>query len=724
MKPLQFNFLFVKQTLMQRSFIFMALLLMTVSAKMSAAQSSATYELSNANVDIAVDAGGHLIKLVNVKTGHNYLASAGHDLWKMYYKTSDARELEIPAAKQKAQVRKEGNSIIIYYPSLTGNVALVTSSRQLKVAFTLRAELQDDRVTWTATIKNSEPEPFLQISELWIPMIDGIGNMGKGAEADNLYWPEDGGRKINNPYAKLTGATTARGDANAASANRRGGGFRNAFYRITYPWPASMQWYTLNNGDEGLYIGSHDKSLMTTTLNVMANRDGLVASMVKYPFVKYGETWTSAPTIMRVFTGDWHEGARFYRSWASTWMPKPNPPQWLRHINGWIIPNLKAQNGSRYVGVYADLPRYYRDAHKVGIDLISIYGWMKEGFDNWYPDYTPDPGMGGEAGLKAAIEEIKKDGGHVNLYSQGQLIDPGTEYYRRVGYKQSAKDIWGGEYRETYGGSGSGTLLTIQQNKLFAVACPGAPGWFDQLSKQFDMARYYGVTGVMYDQIAGRPPYICYDTTHNHAKPSLAFGAGKYDELTRLRKLIKDRDPQFAFLNELVVDVFSGIDDITQPVNFGFVPSAESYGELFKYTFPDRIITNRTNQERKRCFGYGFALQWRVDGMMFDTTDPIMAPYLTRLNELRTKYADLLLDGKFVDNEGFTSGNTNLFSYSYLGGNRMAVTLWNDSGAPQKPEINAPGYKLESANWQDSKWEGTDHQIAPGDVAVMIFAKQ
>ena len=54
----------------------------------------------------------------------------------------------------------------------------------------------------------------------------------------------------------------------------------------------------------------------------------------------------------------------------------------------------------------------------------------------------------------------------------------------------------------------------------------------------------------------------------------------------------------------------------------------------------------------------------------------------------------------------------------------MAVTLWNDSGAPQKPEINAPGYKLESANWQDASWKGTDHEIAPGDVAVMVFAKQ
>jgi hypothetical protein len=709
MRSPKFYVFLANRPFVQCAFVFF----LVAMAALPAMAQQATYELSNKNVDLAVDADGRLTKLINVKTGHNYLAASRHELWKMYYKTSDARELEIPFAKQKAQVRKEGNSIIIYYPSLTGNVALVTASRALKVAFTLRADLQDDRISWTATIKNSEKEPHLEISELWLPWIAGIGDMGKGRAADQLYWPEDGGRKITDPYTKLIGPATE-------SAARRGGG-RN--YRITYPWPASMQWYALSNGEEGIYVGSHDQSLMTTTLNVMADRSGLSASMVKYPFVKCGETWTSAPTIVRLFTGDWHEGARFYRTWASTWMPKPNPPQWLRHINGWIIPNLKAQNGGRYNGVYADLPRYYRDAHAVGIDLISIYGWEKQGFDNWYPEYTADPGMGGEKGLKAAIQEIKKQGGHVNLYSQGQLIDPGTAYYRRIGYKQSAKDIWGGEYRETYGGSGSGTLLTIQQNKMFAVACPGAKGWYEQLASQFDMAQHYGVTGLMYDQIAGRPPYICYDTTHAHAKPSLAFGQGKYQELTRLRKLIKGRDPQFAFLNELVVDVFSGIDDITQPVNYGFVPSLESFGELFKYTFPDRIITNRTNQDRKACFGHGFALQWRVDGMMFDTTDPIIGPYLARLNQLRTQYADLLLDGRFVDNEGFTSGNTNVASYAYLAGNRMAITLWNPTDKPQKPAITANGYKLQSANWQDPKWEGTDHEIAPGDVAVLVYSK-
>lgn len=558
---------------------------------------SAPFELSNAKVDLAVDAQGRLLRLGNPQTGHSYLASPGHVLWKMYYRTSDARELEIPAAAQKAEVRREGNTLVIAYPMLTGNVPLAGSSRPLNIAF--------------------------------------------------------------------------------------------------------------------------------TTLNVMARAgDGLSVSMVKYPFVKTGERWTSEPTVIRLFCGDWHVAARGYRAWADTWIPRPDPPQWLRRINGWIIPNLKAQNGSRYSGVYADLPRYWRDAHAVGIDLVSIYGWEKQGFDNWYPEYDPDPGMGGEAGLKGAIAEIQRGGGKATLYSQGQLIDPGTEYYRRIGYRQTAKDIWGGEYRETYGGTGSGTLLNIMRSKLFGVACPLAAGWYEQLASQFEMARKYAVNGLMYDQIGGRPPYICFDNEHPHAKPSLAAGPGKLQNMRRLRELIKSRDPDFAFLMELNVDIYSGFGDITQPVGYGFTPGPESFGEMFKYTFPDRIITNRTGGDRKACFGHGFSLQWRVDGMMRDTTDPVMAPYLSRLNQLRTQFADLLLEGRFVDDDGFSSDNTNVSAHAYLAGNRMAVTLWNSTATPQRPRIAAPGYTLESANWQDPAWTGTDHEIQPGDVAVLVFQKR
>ena len=64
-----------------------------------------------------------------------------------------------------------------------------------------------------------------------------------------LYWPERAGRRIQDPYTKIASAPTP--------GTRPGRGGEPAL-RLTYPWPASMQWYTFNNGEEGLYVESHD----------------------------------------------------------------------------------------------------------------------------------------------------------------------------------------------------------------------------------------------------------------------------------------------------------------------------------------------------------------------------------------------------------------------------------------------------------------------------------
>ena len=159
--------------------IIVALLVATIIMNIGAVQQP-VYELSNDFIRLAIDSRGNLVRLENAKTGHNYISVPGRELWRMYYRTSDARELEIPADKQKAEVSRKSNMINIKYSGLTGNVALMGSTRQLKINFTLSAELQNDQINWTATIQNNETEPELEISELWVPWIYGIGDLGKG----------------------------------------------------------------------------------------------------------------------------------------------------------------------------------------------------------------------------------------------------------------------------------------------------------------------------------------------------------------------------------------------------------------------------------------------------------------------------------------------------------------------------------------------------------------
>lgn len=681
-----------------------------------AAAQPASHELSNDRVLFRLDGEGRVAQLTNRQTSHSYISTPGKAPWRMFYRTGsgyyrpgDAVDIEIAPDGQQARVRREGNALLIEYDSLTGQTARRGETKRLQIALSLRATLDEDRLTWTATITNRESG--IEVSEIWIPWLYGISDLGLGPDADVLYWPESAGRRIVNPRKALAG----------------GGERMPPSMRLTYPWPASMQWYAINNGQEGIYLGSHDKTLMTTALNIMGHgTSGLSASMVKYPFVRTGETWTSEPVIVRLHRGTWHEASRGYRAWARTWMSDPNPPEWIQRSAGWAHPALGRKGQSGHItGRYADYPAMWKDAKALGLGSLIVFGWVKQGFDNRYPEYETDEALGGEAELRQAVADVERAGGRTILYTQGQLIDPATGFYETKGRHVTAKTIWGYDYREQYAFSTAGTFLESMRNKYFGVACPSAPGWMEQLQSQFETVKGHGAQGIIFDQMGGRPPYVCFDPAHKHERPSLANGPGKVANMKCLRDAMKAKDPEFAFVIELATDCYFPFIDITHAWGPGFFPAPDSYGELLRYTFPEAIVTNRTGgtMDRKAQYGHAFTLGWRFDAGTRDGEDPDVGPYLGRLCQLRNQHSDLLLQGKFVDNEGFVSSNSKVAAHGFQAGDRLAVVLWNPETVPQKTSVVAPGYSLEKVLWQDPACSGPDHTLMPNDVAVHIFRK-
>ncbi|HWR52802.1 MAG TPA: DUF6259 domain-containing protein [Bryobacteraceae bacterium] len=705
---------------------------MLLSAAPRSSAGAERHELSNQSVRVVFDNEGRLLDLTNLQTGHAYLGpGARHAPWRMYYRWNTpldgALELEIPTDGQKGRVRRERNSLEISYESLTGAVPQTGKTRELQIGLRVTVTLEGDRLIWTGRINNREQDQGVEVTELWLPWMYGIGNMGMGPGADALYWPSRGGRRIEAPYVKLAAAAGTQAQPTGFGSNPTWSYSDTGApeYRLTYPYPACMQWYTINNGAEGLYIGSHDKTLMTTVLDVASDAlKGMSASIVKFPFVKGGETWDSEPVVVRLYRGDWHEAARTYRAWAETWMQKPDPPEWVRRTPGWIMTTPKGQSG-RIRSTYAELPGMVKQAQAAGISLLNVFGWVKEGFDSYYPEYSPDEAMGGEAGLRKALADIKEAGGRTFLYTQGQLIDPASQWYKNGGYRVTAKDIWGYEYRETYGGSGSGAFMGVMRNKWFGVACPAAPGWADQLVSQANLVLDLGAQGAFFDQLGGAPPYICFSKEHNHTKPSLAVAPWKVKNLQRLREVIKARGPNAVLSFELVSDCYSGWADIVHSEGVGFHVAPESFGEMYRYTFPSHVITNRPigspEPDRRKQLGKAFSLGLRFDSGLRDLQNHGL--YYSRLLELYNTHADLLLEGRFVDNEGFLCDNNQVSSHAFVAGNRLAVTLWNPTDVAQRARVVADGYQLEAAKWQDPSLSGPGQWVMPGDVAVLIFRR-
>lgn len=672
---------------------------------------AARYELSNDRVSIVFDDGGNLVELTNRQSAHRYVMGKGKPPWRMYYRqgspVTGALDLEVDPSLQNAQVRRDHQALVLSYEKLLASTPRRGQTRELRVGLEVRVALERDSLIWSANISNRETDPSIEVTELWLPWLYGVRDLGLGAPADVLYWPERAGRRIPDPYRQIAASAPGREPA----------------LRLTYPFPASMQWFTLNNGEEGIYVGSHDRSLMTTCLNVMTHEGGVLsASIVKYPFVAAGETWTSEPVVVRVYKGTWHQASRTYRAWTDTWLDKPDAPAWLRRSPGWVLPFFKGQSG-HITATYSDLPGMFRQAQAAGITVLNCFGWVKQGFDNLYPEYETDEALGGEPALRTALGEVQRAGGHTILYTQGQLIDPSSDYYRKIGHAIVARDIWGYEYRESYGGGGAGTLLNVMRNKYFGIACPSAAGWIDQLHSQLGMVADLGAQGILFDQMGGIPPYICFSKQHPHRKPSLAVGPEKVRNMMALRKTMKARDPEFAFVIELATDCYTPYADIIHSHGIGFWPEPEAFGEMFRYTFPEPIITNRDGgpYTRRAQLAHAFALGWRFDARLRDIEDAAVGPYFEREVALRNKYPDLLLGGRFVDNEGFVANNSNVSAHAFRAGNQLAVTLWNPGDTPQRVRVLARGYHLEAAEWQDPAWSGPDHSLLAGDIAVFIF---
>jgi hypothetical protein len=212
-----------------RGFAFLAGLALPLAAQ------TGRVELANDDVLAAFDGSGRLAEPTNRRTGHRYVAAAAQPPWRMYYRfgtpLDGALDLEIDPAAQAAAVRREGGGLVIAYKTLKAAVPKRGETREIQVGLEVRVALDGDRLVWTGRVSNRETDPRLEIAELWIPWIYGIGDMGLGRATDVLYWPERAGRRIQDPYTRIAAAPVPQG------APGRGA---EASLRLTYPFPAGM----------------------------------------------------------------------------------------------------------------------------------------------------------------------------------------------------------------------------------------------------------------------------------------------------------------------------------------------------------------------------------------------------------------------------------------------------------------------------------------------------
>ncbi len=647
--------------------------------------------LENEAVRAVFSDRAELLELTNRHTGTGFVQS--HGLWRMIVKEKENLEVELLPENAVPEMKISGNELAIRYRELSSG-----SGHPLKIELEIHGHLHDNVIDWDLRIANHTKD--IQIREMMFPIL----HLSSAMENMSLHHSMFGGEVISGIREKILSST----------ASYKG---MDELYRrhcARYPFPLATNCHTFNSGTEGIYLGSHDLTFQDT-LHVfeLEKRNILNALIVKYPFLAPGESTEIHGYTISLYRGPWQAAADLYRAWADTWFHHEPPPDHVKRMRGWQRIIARTQYGENLYP-YNTFPQILEDGKKAGIDTLFLFGWHRGGHDCDYPNYIPSPELGGKECLRENIAEFRRNGGKVILYSNGQLIDKNTDFYRTTGHRISTKDLNGNEQQQFYGFSGRGTAQNLYGNRTFVTACPACPEWLEVLKRVADTAAELGCDGVFYDQL-GACSNICCDPSHGHRVPFTESTRARSEMIRNLRNYVKEKYPSMSFGIELISDLSARYADYVHNLIGGAVPLNPDWEqkqekpriatnfEWFRYTFPEVILSDReirddTDIERRvnRVLLNNLISDveiYRCKKTIAET--PHYQEYLGKANRFRSRFAHLLDGAVFRSTLLHRLDNPEMDSAGYLAPDGAAVVIATQSHKPElSAKIEVPGKEL------------------------------
>lgn len=499
--------------------------------------------------------------------------------------------LNDPSLKPTIQVNQGAHeaSARVSCPAL---VDMETGARvSVSAVWTLALPLKEHRMLWQVTLCNQTEQT---VGKAYFPYLNGIW-LGDDWKNDALYMPVHSGDRTLNPTETLS-APPAKiawkwqeyqfdylvGGPYGVKNEKLGCYERECIYS----GPCSMLYEELCNEQLGMgvYLTCRDDTLRLKAIRAAAYgplNPGVSLAIAHIPCLKAGE-WESEPCVLMLFEGDWHTGADDYRAWRDS-LGRPaivrrHRPEWFMQSAGLVAHYDFKYQGGGIVHHFSDIPALYEQARGFGLTHLLLSGWNRDGFDNGFPQYTPDPELGTEEELREAIKTVRAQGGHVAFYINSRLCN--------VKYDE-LKALWeGGAVRRA---DGSPILEKYGAGDLnFACMCNGAAAWRDKLVGTVDyLTRLIGADSMYLDQLGMATGYLCHNQAHLHGADTACWNQGYETILNRMRE---------NYGEDGVALLFEGASDIHargasgQLISTMFFPGA--FPELYKYTFPDDVLVD------------------------------------------------------------------------------------------------------------------------------------
>ena len=674
------------------------------------------YTIQNESLCLTLDEQARLVELRNKRTGKGNVIARPAPLFRAVLHNGENWEDVARAENAHLSLCAQGDQLTVQVDSLTTRMG----TQDIRMTLTLR--LDGEQVRFGATIDNRSETT---LNDFFYPCVGAIQTLGNGAPG--LLYPDFFGVYHTDIVSEL------------ASHEGWDGG---KVLTTPYPYTLSMQWMTLIDGDQCLYLSGHDDQFYASSLRVVGDeRRDVILEMDKMAFVAPGEVWECPEYVMSLYQGSWQQGAAEYRQWAQSWRHPVTPKKWMQEMNGYYLVINKQQFGDE-LWPYETIPHLYDLAQENGCDAVGLFGWFQSGHDNQYPDLKVSDTMGGEQLLKDGIRSIQEKGGHVTLYYQGHLIDMNSPFYLSgKGQQMAGKSRWGTPYFEEYSKYAESDYLRRFSRKIFVTVCPWCKEWHDLMAERADWVRSFGADGILYDQIGGINPTPCFDRTHGHSKPSLSYAQGRLRLLPAIRASV-DKYDEYSFMTETITDVYSQFIDCIHGIGSSCGGQAEraeyckshrpmvfNAPEMFRQTFPETISTVRNSRpyisprlaNYSLTYGFRFEMELRYlsdKEFIEENRHPEWKAYARAVCALRKRHAELLLKGTYSCDEQLTAANPALNHGVFTQGGEQCVVFWNDSN--EEVALDLCGRCVTRWETPDEQGEGLPERIAPNSVLVLF----
>ena len=656
--------------------------------------------IENKFVRIEFGNDGTLLSFRNLTTGTEL--AAPHGLWRLICNCGDSQEIELTAERATSRIAVAPRKFKIEYRDPVGS-----NGEKLDVKVAVLGQIVNEDLHLMITVFNGMSKDNI-IKECHFPLL----SLSEEASQMALHTSERGG----SVWPCLA---AARGSFRNNGAIYQGKHFLYERHITRYPGSgASMNCFELNSGSEGIYFGNHDESFQCTCHLIEDEKPGKInVGMVKLPFLAAGNQVTYENFVISAHTGTWHKGVDRYRTWAEKWFKFREISEAVKNMNGWQRIIMRSQYGENFY-TFDDLEKLCDDGLKAGIDTLLLFGWHAGGHDNDYPNYVISSALGGKEKLMKGIEAVHNKGGKVILYSNGQLIDHNSDFYRYGNGKTVAtKDLRGNEHIQCWGFSGHGISNALFGGRTFSRACPSSREFFGLLKKYVDLAAEVGADGVFFDQL-GAGDELCCDSGHGHAVPFTTIMEARSAMLAKLRTYAENKGLSMGIEN--ISDVTAQhVDYIhTCPGGANTVnPDWERKNEkpivlkdfsLFRYVFPELILSNRDIRDEKdmvrRC-NYLLVQNLVSDVEVYRCQRsiaeiPAYQEYLGKINAFRDKHAGLLRGARFRSDAEYTCSSSDFYTAGHLTADGDLVIMATQSHLEKaKGSFTVPGFTFESADF-------------------------